>query len=90
MEIGGALGDPVEEGRKPGMRAQRLGRVVAARKFGFGKGGVDLVVADLMHKDRGAALAAAQFGDQVMQALLRAGRDRAQAERAKGQVFHDG
>ena len=90
MEIGRTLGDPCEKRRKPGMRAQRLGRVVAAGKLGFGQRGVDLVVADLVDKDRGAALAAAQFRDQVMQALLRAGRDRTQAERAEGQVFHDG
>ena len=88
MEIGRALGDPVEKGRKPRMGAQRLGRVVAARKFGFRQRGVDLVVADLVDKDRGPALAAAQFRDQVMQALLRAGWDRAQAQGTGGQVGH--
>ncbi len=90
MEIGRTFRDPIEERGKAGMAAQRLGRVVAAGQFGLGKGGVDLVVTDLVDKDRRATLAPAQLRDQVVQALLGAGRDWAQTQRADGQVGHDG
>lgn len=40
--------------------------------------------ADLVEQNRGAALAAAQLRDEVVQALGRARRDRAVAERAEG------
>ncbi len=88
VEIGGAFGDPADEPRDPWMGAQGLHRVVAACKLGLGQRGVDLVVADLVQKHRGPALAAAQARDQVVQALLRVGRDGALAERADGIVLH--
>lgn len=90
MEIGRAFRHPGEKGRQPRMGAQRLDGVVIAGQFGLGKGRVDLVVADLVKKHGRAALAAPELGRQVMQALLRALRDRALAERADGQVFHAG
>ncbi len=64
------------------MRAQRFGRVIVARKFGFGQGRVDFVVADLMHTHDRPALAALQLGRQVVQALPGVRRDWAQADRA--------
>ncbi|PWK59859.1 hypothetical protein C7455_106147 [Roseicyclus mahoneyensis] len=72
------------------MGAQSIGGGVASGQFRLGQGGVDFIVADLVQQNRGPALAAAQFGDQVMQALLGAGRDRAQAQGADGQVGHGG
>jgi hypothetical protein len=72
------------------MGAQGLDGVVAARKLGLGHGGVDLVVADLVQQNRRPALAAAQAGDQVVQALLGVRRDGPVAEGTDGIVAHDG
>lgn len=51
------------------MGAQGGGGVVLSGQFRFGQGRVDLAVANVVHQDSRAALAALQFGDQVMQAL---------------------
>ena len=66
------------------MGAQRLGRVEVACQFGLGQGGVDFVVADLMHQNRGPALAAFELGDQMVQALAGYCRNGAATERADG------
>jgi|GEM_PF-6742386 len=70
------------------MRAQCLHRAVAAGKLGLGHRGVDLVMAELVQKNRRPALAAAQTGDQVMQALLRVRRNGPVAEGTYGIVTH--
>lgn len=90
MEIRRAFGDPRHEAFDPGMGTQGLDRIVASGKLRLGKGRVNLVMADLMQQDRRPALAAAQAGDQVMQALLGAGRNGPVAERADGGVVHGG
>ena len=64
------------------MRAQGFGRVKVPREFRFGQGRVNLVVANLMNKNGRPALAALEFGDQVMMALFDTRRDRAQAKGA--------
>ena len=61
---------------------QRLDGVVVAGEFGFGQGGVDFLVTDLMQEHGWAVLAAPKPGDQVVQALRRVRRDRAAAEGA--------
>lgn len=53
--------------------------MIVTRKLGFGQGRVDLVVADLVEKDGRSALAAPKAGDEVMQALVDVGRNRAKA-----------
>jgi len=70
------------------MRAQRLHRVAGPRKLRLGHRGVDLVVADLVQKNRRPTLAAAQARDQVMQALFRVRRDGPVAQGAYGVVTH--
>jgi NADPH-dependent 2,4-dienoyl-CoA reductase/sulfur reductase-like enzyme len=72
------------------MGAQRLDGVVAARKLRLGHRGVDLVVADLVHENRRPALAAAQAGDQVVQALLGVRRDGPVAEGQMGSSLMTG
>jgi hypothetical protein len=72
------------------MGTQRFHGVVVPRKLRLRHGGVDLVVADLVHEDGRPALAAAQARDQVMQALLGVWRDGPVAEGADGVVAHDG
>ena len=62
------------------MGAQRLSGGIAAGKIGLGQGGVNFIMANLMHKNRRPTLAAPQFRDQVMQALGDALGDRAQAQ----------
>lgn len=57
------------------MGAERLDRVILPRKFGFGERRMDLVMADLVEKNGGAALSAPEFGDEVMQALAHIGRN---------------
>jgi hypothetical protein len=86
----GAFRDPCDERGKARMGAQRLDGVVVARKLRLGHGGVDLVVADLVHENGRPALAAAQARDQVVQALLGVRRDGPVAEGADGVVAHDG
>ncbi len=88
MEIGRALADPFEEFRKPRMASQGFGRVVNSGKLGFGQRGVDFVVTNLVDQDCWTALAAAQFGDKVMQALRGIRQDGTVTERAYGVVFH--
>ena len=88
VEIGRAVGDPCEKGRKPGMGAQGIDGVITAHQFCLGQGSVDLVMADLVQKHDRPALAAAQFRRQVMQALFRILRDRAVAKRADGRFGH--
>ena len=51
------------------MRFERFDRAIVAREFCFCQGCVDLVVANLVQQDRGAAFAAFQLGDQMVQAL---------------------
>lgn len=55
------------------MRAQGCDRVVTARQFGLGQGGMDLFVANLVQKNGGSALASFEFWDQMMQAATPAG-----------------
>ncbi|SMX23260.1 hypothetical protein BOA8489_01364 [Boseongicola aestuarii] len=66
------------------MFAKFFGRVKAAGKFGFGEGGVDFIVADLVKKHGGTVFASAQFGREVVLALLGVRRDRTVAEGADG------
>lgn len=82
MKLGRALADPLDEARKPWMAAQRINAVIAACKLGLGQCGMDFTMANLMQQDRRPPFAAAQLGDQVMQALLRLRRDRAVAKGA--------
>lgn len=51
------------------MRAQRIYRVIAPREFRFAQGRMYLLVAQIMEKDRLAALSAPQFRDKVVPAL---------------------
>lgn len=88
MKAGRALADPLQKRRKPWMGAQGIDGVMAARQFCFRQGGVDFVMANLMQQNDRPALAAAQLGRQVMQALFRIPRDRALTKRAKGQIVH--
>lgn len=88
MEIIGAFANPGDECREPGVRLERLDRAVAAGELRLRQGGVDLVVADLMQAHRGAALAAPQAWDEVMEALFRLRRDRATAEGADREFVH--
>ena len=90
MKGRGPLADPSDKARKARMGAQGFDGVEAAGKLGLGQGGVDFVVTDLMQQYCRAALAAAQAREQVVQALLCLGRDRAFAKRADGKiVLHD-
>ena len=57
------------------------GRIIPGQ-FGFGQGCVDFVVADLMEKHRGPALAAPEFRDKVVVALADLGRNGPTAKRA--------
>ena len=84
MEGWRAFGDPCEEGFETGVFAEFFGRIKVAGKFGFGEGGVDFIVTDLMNKNGRAAFASAQFGREVVLALLGVRRDRAVAEGADG------
>jgi len=71
------------------MGAQRLDRVEIAGQFGLGQGGVDLVMANLVQQHGRPALAAAQLGRQVVQALRGRRRDRALAQGAGWKDIHD-
>lgn len=64
------------------MGLQCLDGVVVAGEFGFGQGGVDFLVADLMEQHRGPVFTAPEPRDQVVQALWRVGWDRARAKGA--------
>lgn len=77
---------PVEERPEPRMRAQRFRRREIPRKLRFGQNRMDFVVADLMDQDALALSAALQLGHEMMDGLLRLGRDRTQAERTDGIV----
>lgn len=85
-----AAGHPADEAGQTRMGAQAFGCVVVARQFGFCQRGVDFAVTDMVQQNNRAALAAFEFGDQVMQRLRHIRRDRAQAKRADGYVcaFH--
>ena len=82
MEIWRAFGDPCHEAGQPGMGTQRLNRIEVTGQLGFGQGGVNFVVADLVQQHRRPTLPAAQLGRQMMQGLLGMGRDWAAANRA--------
>lgn len=69
------------------MTPKRLGRRIAPRKLGLGQGRVDFLVADVVQENRLPALAAAQFRDQVMQALRNPRRDRATTKRTVRDIF---
>lgn len=58
------------------MGAQGVNRMKAARQFGFGQGGVNLFVADLVQQNGRATLASFEFWDQMVQAAAPVG-DRA-------------
>ena len=66
------------------MFAEFFGSVEVSGKFGFGEGGVDFVVTDLVKKNGRAVFASAQFGREVVLALLGVRRDRAVAEGTDG------
>lgn len=89
VESGWAFGDPPDKFRQPGVAAQCFYRVKVAGQLGLGQGGVDFVVADLMQQDGRAALAAFEFGDKMVQALLCEGRDRTFAQGAD-RIIHRG
>lgn len=72
------------------MGEERLRRVIVAGQFGLCQGRVDFLVADVMEKNRRAALAAFEFRDQVVQALRDVGRDRTLAKGADRVVLHGG
>ncbi len=57
------------------MGAQRFYRTEIARQFRLAQRRVDLVVANLVEKNRWPTFAAPQFGNQMMQALTRLGRN---------------
>ena len=82
MKLGRALADPFDECRKPWMGTQRIDVVIAARKLGLRQCCMDFIMTDLMQQDCRPPFAAAQLGDQVMQALLRLGGDGAVAKGA--------
>lgn len=89
MEVGGTLGDPLDKFRQSRVGAQSVDRVIGAGKLGFGKRGVDFVVADLVEPHRWTTFAAAKTGNEVMLALPRMGRDGPVAERADGIAHED-
>lgn len=89
MKRGGTLADPRDEFFQPRVTAQRINRVIGPRKFGFRQGRVDLVMANLVQQNRLTPFAPAQFGDQVVLALFRLGRDRALAQGAN-RIVHRG
>lgn len=62
------------------MRLQGLDHVVGPCQFSLRQSCEDLVVTNLVQKYGRPALAAAQFRDEVVQALPRFGRNRAKAE----------
>lgn len=70
------------------MAAQRLGRVEAAGKLCFADGGVDFLVADVVHQDDRTLGAALGARDQVMQALRDIRRDRTVAKGAERMIVH--
>lgn len=82
VELGRAFGHPRQKARNPGMRAQRRNRAIVPRQFGLGKDRVDFAVANLVEQNHRTAFAAFQLWDQVVQALLGPGRNRAQTQRA--------
>ena len=59
------------------MAAQGFYRVIAAGKLGFGQGGVNFIVTDLVQEHGWPALAALEAGDKVVVALACFGRNRA-------------
>ena len=66
------------------MFTEFFGRVEVAGEFGFGEGGVDFIVTDLVKKDGGSVFASAQFGREVVLALFGVRRNRAVAEGTDG------
>lgn len=88
MKIGRALPDPSDEFLQSWMGLKRLYRVEVSGKLRFREGRVDFVVTDLMQKNRRAALATPQSGDQMMQALPCIRRDRTAAKGAGREIFH--
>lgn len=69
------------------MSAQRLDGIVAARKLRLAQRGMYLAMADVVHKNDRAAFAAAQLGNQMVQALRHIRRNRPQAKRTDGQTL---
>ena len=51
------------------MRPELFGCVECACQLGFGQGGVDFAVANVVHQNRWPTLAAFELWDQMMQAL---------------------
>ncbi len=82
MEAGRAFRHPAQEFFQPGVAAQCLDRVIVTGKLGFGQGGVDFIVADLVQQYRRPALAAFESWHKVVQALPGLRRDRALAQGA--------
>lgn len=82
MERGRALGHPPGKACKPGMGAQSLDRGIVSRKVGFRNRGVNFIVANLVQQHGWSPFATTKLWYQVMQALFRVRRDRAQAQRA--------
>lgn len=82
MECRRSLGDPTDEFRKARMRTQCLDGLKLTRQLGLGQRRVNLVVAELMHKNHRTALSAPELRYEVMKALPGVGRYRAPAERA--------
>ena len=70
------------------MLAQRFGCVIVPGKLGFGQGRMDLVVTNLMEKNRRSTLAAPKFRDEVVKALRDVRRDRTATERANRCITH--
>lgn len=64
------------------MCAQCVNRIEFACKHGFRKRGVNFTVTDVMEQHDRTAFAAAQFWDQVMQALRDMRRDGSVTQRA--------
>jgi len=88
-EIRGPSGDPADEGGETRVLAQGLDRVVGAGEVGLREGRVDFIMTDLVQKNHGPGLAAAEPGDKVVAALRDLGRDRAAAEGAERIVHHE-
>lgn len=65
-----AFGDPCGKLGQTRMAAQGFYRVVGARQFGFSERCMYFIVADLVQEYGRTALAAAQLGYKMVQALL--------------------
>lgn len=79
--------DPRYEFGETRMGPQGSNRVVTACQLSFAQRCMDFLVADVMQQHRGAALAAFQLWNQVVQALVNIRRDRAPAQGADRRRF---